>query len=266
MNKLLVASAAAAFATVGAANAADLPMKAPPMVAAAPAMTWTGCYVDGGIGYGMWNQDEFTNLPAGATSAVVIEGGRGWLGRIGVGCDYQFAPSFVIGAFGDYDFMNLKGNNAPPDTVGGGVFLAPGQGEEKERSAWYAGGRLGYLPYPNLMTFVSGGWTQTHFNQVDLLPATVGGAAIGVSLPSQTYQGWFLGGGTEYAVPWAAFHGLFWKTEYRFSQYRAQNLPFTITATGVPTGLFENQQKEVQTVTTSLVWKFNFGGPVVAKY
>jgi outer membrane immunogenic protein len=266
MNKLLVASAAAAFATVGAANAADLPMKAPPMVAAAPVMSWTGCWVSGGIGYGMWNQDEFTNLPTGATSQVMTAGGRGWLGRGGVGCDYQIAPSFVLGVFGDYDFMNLHGTNAPMDTVGGGTFLQPGVANEKESRAWSIGGRLGYLPYPNLMTFVDAGYTQTRFDQQDLTAGTIGLVLTPVSLPQTTFRGWFLGGGTEYAVPWTAFHGLFWRTEYRFSQYQAQNLPFFTTATGAPTGLFENEQKWVQTVTTSLVWKFNFGGPVVAKY
>jgi outer membrane immunogenic protein len=264
MNKLLLATAAVAFATVGSAGAADLPMKAPPMVAAAPAMTWTGCYVDGGIGYGMWNQDEAISF-GGLNTGTYTNGGRGWLGRVGVGCDYQFTPSFVIGVFGDYDFMNLKG------TVQGANFTATGLGgvpvaaDEKEKSAWYIGGRLGYLPYPNLMTFVSGGWTETRFNQRDYF-SLLTGTLTGISLPQHDYSGWFLGGGTEYAVPWASFRGLFWKTEYRFSEYRADNLGAFVTATGLPNGTVANDQKFVQTVTTSLVWKFNWGGPVVARY
>src|SRR5262245_25292482 len=107
MNKLLIATAAVAFATVGTAGAADLPTKAPPMTAAAPAMSWTGCYITGGVGYGMWNQDEVERA-FGLATASYTNGGRGWLGRVGGGCDYQFNPSFVIGAFGDYDFANLK--------------------------------------------------------------------------------------------------------------------------------------------------------------
>jgi outer membrane immunogenic protein len=264
MNKLLIATAAVAFATVGAASAADLPTKAPPMVAAAPVASWTGCYVSGGIGYGMWNQDEFTNLPSGATSTTVTAGGRGWLGRVGVGCDYQAGGQFLIGAFADYDFMNIHGTNAQPDTTAVGVFAAPGAASEKESAAWAVGGRIGYLPYPNLLTFFDAGFTQTRFDQQNLFPVTVGGAAIGVSLPQHTFNGWFIGGGTEYRIPWA--QNLTWKTEYRFSQFRADNLGFFVTNTGAATGLFENEQKFVQTVTTSLVWRFNFGGPVVARY
>src|SRR5215472_9392892 len=123
MHKLLIATAAVALATVSTAGAADLPTKAPPMVAAAPAMTWTGCYVSGGIGYGMWNQDVGLtgNLLNTAGTAVIgtvntlttTDGGRGWLGRVGVGCDYQVSPSFLFGAFADWDWSSLKGTNLP---------------------------------------------------------------------------------------------------------------------------------------------------------
>src|SRR5260370_39424546 len=117
MNKLLVTIGAfAGLATAGAASAADLPVKAPPYVAAAPVASWTGCWVSGGVGYGMWNQDHFTETDPGhvAFSSTTTDGGRGWLGRAGVGCDYQLAPSFVIGIFGDYDWLSLKGSNQPP--------------------------------------------------------------------------------------------------------------------------------------------------------
>src|SRR5262249_50332066 len=152
---------------VGTAGAADLPVKAPPMVAAAPVMTWTGCYVSGGIGYGMWNQDHHIGVDIGQRTVAnnVIQvtadetsGGRGWLGRVGVGCDYQFSPQWLVGAFGDYDFMNLRTHRFANL---GAIF---GADEEKESASWAAGLRLGYLPYPNLLTFVSGGWTQARFD------------------------------------------------------------------------------------------------------
>jgi outer membrane immunogenic protein len=262
MKKLLLATTAlVAFAAVGSASAADLPVKAPPMIAAAPVMSWTGCYVSGGVGYGMWNQDHFGQTDPGhfQLTDTITSGGRGWLGRVGVGCDYQVAPSFVIGAFGDYDFMNLH-SHGRADVAGLGA-------EEKESGAWAVGGRIGYLPYPNLMTYVSGGYTQTRFDRQDLFITGINPPiAAGLFIGQHTYNGWFLGGGTEYAVPWAGFRGLFWKTEYRFSSYRADDLPILITATGGPSGIGEHSEKFVQTVTTSLVWKFNWGGPVVARY
>ena len=59
---------------------------------------------------------------------TTTDGGRGWVGRIGVGCDYQFAGSrWVVGAFGDYDFMGLRGNNSMSEvfTFGGGAGVTP---------------------------------------------------------------------------------------------------------------------------------------------
>src|ERR1043166_1225809 len=78
MHKLLIATAAVALATVGTASAADLPMKAPPMVAAAPVASWTGCYISGGLGYGMWNQDNHvtSTVPPIISSTDQTAGGR----------------------------------------------------------------------------------------------------------------------------------------------------------------------------------------------
>lgn len=272
MNKLLIATAAVAFATVSTAGAADLPMKAPPMVAAAPVASWTGCYVSGGIGYGLWNQDVGLtgNLLNTAGTAVIgtvntvttTDGGRGWLGRVGVGCDYQIGQSFVIGAFGEYDFMSLKGTNLPNEIAVLGGSTSPVAFNVKETSAWYAGGRIGYLPYQNLLTFVSGGWTATRFeNSAEYLTLTGLTLTQGYN-PNYTVNGWFIGGGYEYRLPFA--QNLTWKTEYRFAQYQTANL--TETFLGTPTGNIEHNQSFVQTVTTSLVWRFNFGGPVVARY
>ena len=259
MNKLLIATAAVAFATAGAASAADLPTKAPPMVAAAPVATWTGCWVSGGIGYGMWNQDNsvHSTIPPTFSSTDQTAGGRGWLGRLGVGCDYQVAPSFVIGAFGDFDWENIHGNFQ--DLATGFV------GNEKLSRSWAAGGRIGYLPYPNLLTFISGGFTQARFDAVTMTDP-FGVVPGNFNFPSNTYDGWFIGGGTEYQLPF--WQGLTWKTEYRFSEFKAADLAVT-DCTGrvcIPAGFDEHNEKFVQTVTTSLVWRFNFGGPAGPRY
>ena len=85
----------------------------------------------------------------------------------------------------------------------------------------------------------------------------------GLFIDAHTYNGWFIGGGTEYRLPFA--QNLTWKTEYRFNQYRADDLPILLN-NGLASGIGEHNEKFVQTVTTSLVWRFNFGGPVVARY
>jgi len=254
MNKLLLATAFA-MAAIGSAGAADLPYKAPPMQAAAPVQTWTGCWVSGGVGYGIWDQKHHDETAGTLTQLTqdIDSAGKGWLGRVGVGCDYQFNSNFLIGAFGDFDWMNLKGDYLVP--LNGLI------GEEKERNSWAAGLRIGYLPYPNLLTFLSGGWTQARFDSFNLVTSGNPSFPTIFSTDSATYNGGFIGGGYEYRLPW--FQSLTWKTEYRYNFYKAQDVDYLpLAATGTAT----HMEKDVQTVTTSLVWRFNFGGPVVARY
>ena len=56
------------------------------------------------------------------------------------------------------------------------------------------------------------------------------------------------------------------KTEYRSAYYSRVTLPETLIATGLPTGDSITAKPWVQTVSTSLVYRFNWSGPVVAKY
>lgn len=263
MRKLLIATVASIALSASSALAADLApyMKAPPPPPA-PTLSWTGCYIDAGAGYGLWNQDHWVSFgpPAPIASNVsTTDGGRGWLGRFGGGCDYQLGgglSNFVVGAFADYDVMDLKGTISLNDIYAGSPLAA----NEKERDAWYAGGRVGYLITPSVLGFVSGGWTETKFSSLSEY-FTSTGAAAGFSYPSHTYQGWFLGGGYEYALnfSWLPIHGLFWKTEYRYSYYDSANLPEITSATGLADGNVLHSKKDVQTITSSLVWRFNFG-------
>jgi outer membrane immunogenic protein len=261
MKRFLLASSFA-LAVTGSAFAADMSppppaYKAPPP----PPPSWSGCYITGGVGYGLWNQDHYNTNPAFVppTTQTTTDGGRGWLGRVGGGCDYEFPVSglgnFLIGAFGDYDFMGLNGTNQPQLISGG----SPTMFNVNQTDAYYAGGRIGYLPYPNLMAFFSGGWTGARFtNSAEVL--TFNGVANGFTFPgAYTVNGWFLGGGYEYRVPWAWASGLYWKTEYRFAEYNNTNLIET-TIAGVPTGNVQTNRSYVQTVTTGLVWKLNWGG------
>ena len=249
VSSLLVA------APLSVAGAADMsmPLKAP-LASPPPAYAWTGCYINGGGGFALWNQDYYAqDTVTGAATLSSTAGGRGWMGVFGGGCDYQFSlgalGNWVIGVFGDYDPMDIEGTNQP------GLLV----GNEKESSAWFVGGRLGYLVTPSLMTFFDGGYTQTRFDGVNFTSIT--NVPTTLSLSSQTYNGWFLGGGTEYALnySWLPIHGLFWRNEYRYATYDSAVLPF-ISTTGVPTGLAETSKPYVQTITSSLVWRFNWMG------
>jgi outer membrane immunogenic protein len=138
---------------------------------------------------------------------------------------------------------------------------SPETANVKETGAWYFGGRIGYLVTPSLLTYFDGGYTQTRFTQTaEFLTAT--GAPSGFSWPNFTADGWFLGGGEEYALnfDWLPIQGLFWRNEYRFAEYQNRNIAEFATATGVPDGNIEHTKPYVQTITSSLVWRFNWTG------
>jgi outer membrane immunogenic protein len=261
MKKLLTASVLV-IGTVYSAYAADLgrpAYKAPPP-APPPPPSFTGCYLYGGGGYGLNNIDHFTEASGVTFTSTTTSGARGWLAGGGGGCDYQFGPgtgfwsNWVVGAFADGDWMDLKKNFQ----TGFGGFA----GEEKESSAWAVGGRIGYLVTPNVFTYWNGGYTESQFDQINFSSVTspfIPAFAIG----SHTYHGWFVGGGTEislsglFGLPLPP--GLFWRSEYRFSSFNSADLPYVNTNTQFDVaGLSENMKPYVQTITTSLVYKFNW--------
>ncbi|HEY2210582.1 MAG TPA: porin family protein [Bradyrhizobium sp.] len=271
MKKLMLALTAAAAFT-GSAFAADLPArtysKAPAPIAAVA--SWTGFWISGGFGYGLMDMDHSVTNSLGSTIFDIghDNGGRGWLGKVGAGFDYQFMGNFVIGAFADGQFSDIKGNysfNCPGGCSGPFGFV----GQLKNDWSWAAGGRIGYVALPGLLTYVNGGYSQAHFTQVNYLDAALG-TATGLVLGSQSRGGYFLGGGTEYAI--SQIPGLFWKSEYRFADYgnKTNSQLCTVGAVSCGTGgtihSLDRSHTYEQTATTELVYRFNWGGPVVAKY
>ena len=266
-QRLAVIAATALLGCAGAVSAADLPARTyskalPP----AAVVNWTGCYVGGGGGFGMWNQEntgfDDSFVPRAQVTATSTTGGRGYFGTVQGGCDYQFTAlgtNFVIGAFGDYDFSSLKGKMSPP------VFFTL-VGDEKMSSAWAVGGRIGWLATPNLLTYFSAGYTEATFDRINfnvLLGPPFGVPTIFFQ-DKRNYRGYFIGAGDEYALNFLP--GLFWKTEYRFSTFDTETNPGRFTTTGLSIGGSDDSRKWVHTVRSELVYRFNWGSPVVAKY
>jgi outer membrane immunogenic protein len=249
----LVAVAIAAFGVINVANAADMPAKAPvytaPQVAATP---WTGFYVNGGIGYGMWAADTTVLNSTGTVCTACttqVQGGKGWLGRIGAGYDYQFTQHIVAGVFGDFDIASLEG------TIQDGFSFRAGQ--IKETSAWAAGVRAGWLANSRTLGYINGGYTGARFSDATILDSRTG-APTGLTTPATTLNGWFLGGGVETSVA----PNLFWRTEYRYSYYNSKDLPEAVSSGAIVNNI--TFKPTVQTVTTELVYKFNGGLPAPA--
>ena len=128
------------------------------------ATNWTGCYVNGGVGYDLSNRDHFSFNETGFVNRDGTSGARGYLGRVGGGCDYQFSPAggWATGSSArspDYDLMNLHGGFTDAATL----VTAP----SRENWAAAAGGRIGVLVTSQVLTYVNGGWTSTRFSGVD---------------------------------------------------------------------------------------------------
>ena len=259
--KRLALALVAATALTGSSLAADLPpayIKAPPPVL--PVYNWTGFYIFGGVAGGVWDAGNTSVLNAsGATTLNQRMGGDGWLGTAGAGYDWQFNRTWVGGVFADGMFGNLQGsiNNELVGTTG----------TIKLHDTWAAGARVGFLAAPNVFSYVNAGYTGSQWSSAALAPVT-GGPAVATT-PSFNRNGWFIGGGVESNLNIFGINapGVFLKTEYRASYFNSVSLPETVPGTATLTGFSDNFNKPlVQTVTTSLVYRFNWGGPVVANY
>jgi outer membrane immunogenic protein len=256
----------AATAFTGSAFAADMAprtyTKAPPPPVVAP--SWTGFYIFGGGGYGMWNSDEYTTYyPSGVPVLATQEryGGSGYFGTVGAGYDWQFAGSWVAGVFADGQFGSLRGTIADPRA---GFFRGESgiSGDVKVRDMWAAGVRVGYLVAPNVYSYVNGGYTGSNWSGSTLLENTT--ATPDRLTNGFTRQGWFVGGGVENSLGFFG-PGWFMKTEYRASEFdRIDVQQYYLSGNPTPYGI--SMKPWVQTVSTSLVYRFNWGGPVVAKY
>jgi outer membrane immunogenic protein len=260
MRKLLLAAAVSAT-MIGSASAADLgarPYQAPPP---APVYNWTGFYIFGGGGGGLWSAD--TNIQDTATGIPLSvnqrQGGTGWFGTVGAGYDWQFNTSWVAGIFGDGQFGSIRGTIQDPSV--------PLSGTLKMQDAWAVGGRLGYLVAPNVLSYVNAGYTGSHWSGTAMFD-TFSGLPVGVHTDSFNRNGWFVGGGVENSLNFFGISspGWFMKTEYRAAWYQRNDITELFDGVNTPVGNDIRFKPVVQTISTSLVYRFNWGGPPVPSY
>jgi outer membrane immunogenic protein len=217
MRRLLL-TALAFGALIMPAMAADMApyYKGPVM---APAWSWTGVYFGGDVGDAFSSSNATwtpITLPPGAGfPAVPITGdtgGSSFAGGFFAGYNYQFLPSFVAGIEGDWTGMRVGGAVVQPWTIGGAVTPTTSTTMSTEVQ-WAASirGRLGYLIWPNLLAYGTGGgaWGKIQYGASALDPAV--GYSAGAAF-TNTSSGWVAGGGLEWA-PFSGF-GLLLRVEY----------------------------------------------------
>jgi outer membrane immunogenic protein len=114
-------------------------------------------------------------------------------------------------------------------------------------------GRLGYAWGPALL-YAKGGYA---FKDSDGLTASVAGSPVAFTTDSNHRDGYTVGAGLEYmfAPSWSA------KIEYQY-----YNFGSTTFVTG-PVGLVGTRYRDDEnTVKAGINYRFNWGGPVVARY
>src|ERR1700674_5890405 len=119
-NKPIKSSfAAAVFAAASlSAQAADMPVKAPVKAPAGP--MWAGCYLGGALGYA-WardfdaERDSVTGVLLGVSPTDSANANGFKLGGY-LGCNWQVARPFVIGAEGDLEWTNARGTTTFPNS------------------------------------------------------------------------------------------------------------------------------------------------------
>ena len=257
MKRLPLALSAVAL-SAGSALAADLPArshtKAPQPVVVAP--SWTGFYVFGGAGGGIWDADNgasgVNNKGISSVARDTRVGGHGVFGTVGAGYDWQFAGPWITGVFADGMFGSLNGS------ITDATFDNPFEGAEKLRSTWAVGARAGYLVAPNVLSYVNAGYTGSEWSDANL--TSLLGKPGTVSTPSFHRDGWFVGGGVENSLSFFGISAPGWnmKTEYRTAYFGRATLPES--QDGAPNAINVTFKPWVQTISTSLVYRFNSDG------
>ncbi len=234
MKKLML-TGALLLAITGLAQAADMPLKAPPMPA--PVYSWSGWYV-GVNGGGAWSSSEQETFSGTGGLAPVFfafnefptslsASSHGGVGGLQTGYNWQVSSWWLVGFETDIQLSNYAGtaiatpNPTPP--------FFPFTTQVSQQSTWFGTlrGRLGFLATPNILLYGTGGLaygqTETSFSTIPVgfnlgtCPINFT-CAVGRSTSNQT--GWAAGGGFEwmFAPKWTL------RAEYLFVDLGSQSV------------------------------------------
>jgi outer membrane immunogenic protein len=202
-----------------------------------PIYNWTGFYIGGHIGGAFDGNNSFI----GTTSN---NNGR-FLGGLQGGADYQFAQSWVVGIEGQYSWLGNNNNGiAFPATT----FVYT----NNQRGLGSVTGRVGYTWGPALL-YVKGGYAYSDYSE----SLTLAGVPQTFVLNNSHHNGYTVGAGLEYmfAQNWSA------KAEYQYYNFGKTNFLTPVVLSG-----FGSTSNDEHTFKVGVNYRFNLGGPVVAKY
>jgi outer membrane immunogenic protein len=235
MQRSLLGIAIASIFTTGA-MAADLPVKAPPMVA--PVWNWTGFYIGANGGYS-WGRANTSILPLTGSPfptvpfAAFHQSVDGGLGGGQAGYNWQVDPKWLVGVEADIQGTGERSSTGLTTSTGRygsdaiGVPVGPGPDFNAITTLatnlsynlqWFATfrGRVGFLATPQTLLYGTGGLAVGEFSysaSSSTLSVAVFGPGLAGTTPtgvafalpvgpaassSDTRVGWTLGGGIEH--------------------------------------------------------------------
>jgi outer membrane immunogenic protein len=220
----LVGAICSLILAAGPALAADMPIHATKAPVLPPVFTWSGCYLGGHVGGGRASkqstdpvqlvQDTLSLAPvtAGVTTVDlnptgVVVGGQ-------IGCDYQLAPSWVVGVEGGASGSTMKDstNVVLPLGFAGETVLVTARTDFLASAT----ARLGYAA-DRWLFYVKGGaaWAGDKYDAT--------GMFTGIPFAFEGLDqrvGWVAGGG----IDWAFFHHWSVVVEYDYYQFGHRNV------------------------------------------
>jgi outer membrane immunogenic protein len=245
---VLCIAALLASASLTAARAADLPVKAPPL-AVAPPFTWTGFYVGGFVGGAgtpaVWSPDAtnpstvtsggFTFLPGvpsvcdggtpGLKTGCIANYGMGSSVIAGgtVGYNYQFGK-MVAGVEGEYGYLHLTGSGLLPFIAGAACGSAANPCVASFNTSvgnWYGtlAARFGVTAdalnpawSDHVLLYAKAGGAVTRLSSAEVIVPGPFSAGSATFAGASDIWGWAAGAGVEWAINrhWSV------KAEYEF--------------------------------------------------
>jgi outer membrane immunogenic protein len=208
---------------------------------------WSGFYIGAHVG-GVWGTKDWTDVtfPA-APFNLNSHDMSGFLAGGQVGINWQVS-NIVFGIEGQASWTNADGDHA----------CIIGIRTCRTEANWLGtvAGRLG-IAFDRALIYAKGG--AAFINEDYLMTALPGGAAI-ASFTDETRWGWMVGGGIEWGITenWSA------KIEYNFMDFREDTFRFV-----TPAAVFfaDNRiDQQMHVVKAGINYRFNWGGPVVARY
>jgi outer membrane immunogenic protein len=215
MTRILLAGLAFG-ALIMPAMAADMAPynKVPPPLASG----WTGFYIGANVGWAGSTDalvNTGTDTGAGGFGTFLGLGGipgnvnmnqTGFIGGGQIGYNWQVLPNWVLGIETDFEGVNAKASNAFSSPPGVGLPAISTAYSRELDSLGTVRARLGYLWYPSLLFYGTGGlaYGQNKIASAAVCP-TLAPPCNTASQASNTSAGWTLGAGAEWklAAAWS---------------------------------------------------------------